>query len=819
DGRPLRLADDPGPMAAGVGEAGPVPRRPARPGRRAPLRAGHVPVPVRRPAHGPRRGVRHRRRHRAALVPAGLRRAAPHRLGLLRPAGGERRDQAELQPGRVDVREHRDPGGLLPSVRDLVRLVPPPAHLRPGVLPLDPVAVPAAARARPGLPQGLPGQLVPEGPDGAGQRAGRRRRLRAVRHAGHQARADPVVLPHHPVRRAPAGRHGAAGGPLARPRADHAAELDRPLPRRPGRLRGGGPRRAGHRVHHPPRHPVRRDVLRGRRRLPAGSGAVRAGATGRLRGLPRAGRPADRDRPAGRGTREDRRPAGPARDQPGQRRAHPDLGRRLRAGRLRHRRDHGGARARPARPGLRPHLRAAGPGRGGHRRARSGGDLDRDVRRRRAGQLRPAGRPAQGGRHRGHRGRAGGEGRRARLAELPAARLAGLPPALLGRADPDRALPRRRRGPGAGRAAAGAAAGAARRGPGAQGRLAAGRRHRLGAHDLPALRWSGRAGHRHDGHLRRLLLVLPAVPVGGPGRRRHRPGGHEALGAGRQLHRRRGARDPAPAVQPVHHQGPARPGARRLRRAVRHAAQPGPGDQPGQVDVQVAGQRRRPGRRAGDARRRRDPADDAVRRSARGGRRLGRRVADRVGQVPGPGLAGRPRRHHGARHRPRRGRRRAAGDHPPRRGRDRLVGRGVPLQRGGRPADGAGQRHPEGDRLGSRRRRPGRPRGRRGGRGDAVAVRAVLRRGHVGRAGPRADGGAGRLARRRSGAAGPGDGDRGRPGRRQGAGPAGRAAGRHRGRAARAGPGRSGRGQGPGRPGDPHGRGASAEAGERRTCL
>ena len=56
-------------------------------------------------------------------------------------------------------------------------------HLRPGVLPLEPVAVPALLREGPGLPQALAGQLVPERPDGAGQRAGRRRPLRALRHA------------------------------------------------------------------------------------------------------------------------------------------------------------------------------------------------------------------------------------------------------------------------------------------------------------------------------------------------------------------------------------------------------------------------------------------------------------------------------------------------------------------------------------------------------------------------------------------------------------------------------------------------------------
>ena len=53
----------------------------------------------------------------------------------------------------------------------------------PGVLPLDAVAVQALLRARPGLPQELPGQLVPQGPDRAGQRTGRQRRLRTLRHA------------------------------------------------------------------------------------------------------------------------------------------------------------------------------------------------------------------------------------------------------------------------------------------------------------------------------------------------------------------------------------------------------------------------------------------------------------------------------------------------------------------------------------------------------------------------------------------------------------------------------------------------------------
>ena len=71
----------------------------------------------------------------------------------------------------------------------------------------------------PGLPQAEPGQLVPEGPDRAGQRAGRRRPVRALRHPGHQEEADPVVLPDHRLRRPAAGRHGAAGGSAGRTRS------------------------------------------------------------------------------------------------------------------------------------------------------------------------------------------------------------------------------------------------------------------------------------------------------------------------------------------------------------------------------------------------------------------------------------------------------------------------------------------------------------------------------------------------------------------------------------------------------------------------
>ena len=108
---------------------------------------------------------------------------------------------------------------------------------------------------------------------------------------------------------------------------------------------------------------------------------------------------------------------------------------------------------------------------------------------------------------------AGGEGPRHGRDQLPPARLADLAPALLGHADPDRPLPVLRRGPGAGGPAAGGAAADRRAGPVAQGPVAAGRCRGLGQRAVPALRRAPpEARHRHDGHVRRLVVVLPALP-------------------------------------------------------------------------------------------------------------------------------------------------------------------------------------------------------------------------------------------------------------------------------------------------------------------
>ena len=103
---------------------------------------------------------------------------------------------------------------------------------RPVVLPLDAVDLPAVLRARAGVSQGGRGQLVPARPDGAGQRAGDRRPLRALRRGRRAAPAGAVVLQDHRLRRPAAGRPG--HDPLARARQGDAAQLDRPQRRRPG---------------------------------------------------------------------------------------------------------------------------------------------------------------------------------------------------------------------------------------------------------------------------------------------------------------------------------------------------------------------------------------------------------------------------------------------------------------------------------------------------------------------------------------------------------------------------------------------------------
>ena len=169
----------------------------------------------------------------------------------------------------------------------------------PTLLPLDAVDLPPALQARARLPQGGGGQLVPARPDRARERAGDRRALRALRPPGRDPPARAVVLPHHRLRRRAARRP--RRDRLARARQGDAAKLDRAQRGRRGRvpLRGLGSRPPDRlrRLHDPPRHAVRRDLLRDGPRAPRCLQA-RRGHRARARGprvrQPRAHRVASR---------------------------------------------------------------------------------------------------------------------------------------------------------------------------------------------------------------------------------------------------------------------------------------------------------------------------------------------------------------------------------------------------------------------------------------------------------------------------------------------------------------------------------------------
>ena len=168
------------------------------------------------------------------------------------------------------------------------------------------------------------------------------------------------------------------------------------------------------------------------------------------------------------------------------------------------------------------------------------------------------------------------EGRGKAGDHLPPARLAHQPPALLGHPDPDRALPGVRRGRRArGRSCRSSCPTDVDITPGGESPLAEPPRRVYGrlpdaAADRPRARptrwtrsWT-RAGTS-------CATARRATKAGRSGR------GRRPLDAGRPVHRRRRARDPAPALLAVLHEGAVRHGAGRL-----HGAVPAP-DEAGQV--------------------------------------------------------------------------------------------------------------------------------------------------------------------------------------------------------------------------------------------
>ena len=110
--------------------------------------------------------------------------------------------------------------------------------------------------------------------------------------------------------------------------------------------------------------------------------------------------------------------------------------------------------------------------------------------------------------------------------------------------------------------------------------------------DVPEVRRPSPARDRHDGHLRRLVVVLPALPRPAQHLAAVRPRGRGLLDAGRQLHRRGRARDPAPDVRALLHQGARGHGDARRAGAVRPPVHPGDDHDGRGEDVLVQGQHR-----------------------------------------------------------------------------------------------------------------------------------------------------------------------------------------------------------------------------------
>ena len=121
-----------GPLAEGAGPRGQA------------VRAGHVPVPVRRgPARRPPAGLHRHRRVRPVPPDDRPQRAAHDGLRRLRPARRAVRGADRAAPAQDHRGEHRDLPAADPQAGPGPRRAPPDRHDRPRVLPLDAVDLPA----------------------------------------------------------------------------------------------------------------------------------------------------------------------------------------------------------------------------------------------------------------------------------------------------------------------------------------------------------------------------------------------------------------------------------------------------------------------------------------------------------------------------------------------------------------------------------------------------------------------------------------------------------------------------------------------------
>ena len=195
-------------MAGGMGGERRLPHRQRRSTAEI-LRARDVPLPVGAPPHGPCAQLRDGRRRR----PLQARQAAS--TCCTRWAGTPSACRPRTPPWSAASTRRPGPTRTSPTMRD---------QLKPLGLSLDWTREFATCdpdyyrqqqamfldflEARPGLSQGEPRQLGPGRPHRAGQRAGGRRPRLALGRAGREARAEPVVLPHHRLRRRPADGAG-----------------------------------------------------------------------------------------------------------------------------------------------------------------------------------------------------------------------------------------------------------------------------------------------------------------------------------------------------------------------------------------------------------------------------------------------------------------------------------------------------------------------------------------------------------------------------------------------------------------------------------
>ena len=462
-----------------------------------------------------------RRRHGFEVDP-------PDGLRRLRPAGREQRDQDRRAAAGRDRALDRVLPPPVPRVGDLDRLVARARHPRRPSTTAGPsgsscssssAASPTAPRRRSsGAPRTQTVLANEQVIDGRCERCGT---------AVDAAQARAVVLPDHRLRRAAARRLRPARV-LARARDHDAAQLDRPLRGRRGRLPLRGARTSTSRSSPPAPTPSSAPPSSSSPPSTPSSSASSPAPPAEDGGARVRQRRSARESAEERGA-EDREktgvPLGRTRRQPGQRRGDPDVRRRLRADGVRH-------RARSWRCPATTSATTSSPRRFDlpirrvieGERPRGSRATTRACPTRATGRWStPAASTASSNReaYDGDRRLARVGGPRQAVGQLPPARLAGLPPALLGlRRSRSSTASECGHRPGARRAAAGRAARG--RGLRAEGQEPAGRGRGLGRDRVPAVRRPGPARDRHDGHLRRLLLVLPPLPR--PAQRRAPPG-------------------------------------------------------------------------------------------------------------------------------------------------------------------------------------------------------------------------------------------------------------------------------------------------------